>query len=345
MAIIQVLSSICGWVHTLAIFAYLPELTNDPTLLVKWTANFHLLQYVAMVLFIPMVVGAIQMLMIDGDEIMSAKLAIGAAFVISAILFGWTWTSLIQPRSALQTLPEGSSLLTIGFLKIWRTGKELFHRHRALMWFFINVSLVEAGQSSLSVISLTYMTDKLQLNGAQNGTAIFILFIFASFGTGIGQVSIKCMDPIRSNQLCQLFTAGATTTALFILTGPGQQFQTFLIASLWGIGAGWKTTVERFAITQLIPKGQDAEMMGFYLFASQVLVWCPTLIFTTLNEAGYDQRIGLGMLNVFFLGGFICLSLMGSYDKARQVAMSNQNPSIVIEHAIVLEEEVPDKKD
>ena len=343
MAVLQVFSAIIGWIHTLTIFAYLPELTSDPILLVKWTANFHLLQYISMILFLPTMVFVIRILKIDDNDIISARVALGTAFVISATLFGWSWTSLIQPRCELQSLPEGSSLWSIGFLKVWRTGKELFHRYRALMWFFINVSLVEAAQASLAAISLTYMTDKLQLTVTENGTAIFLLFIFAAFGTGIGQVSVKFMNPIRSNQLCQLFALSATTIALFILTGPGQQFQTYIVASLWGITAGWKNTVERFTITQLIPKDQDAEMMGFYLFASQVLIWCPTLIFTTLNEAGYDQRIGLGMLNVFFLGGVICLGLMGSYDKAKQAAMPNRNVVNVIEHSIALEQEVPGK--
>jgi len=338
MAIVQVFSAVTGWVHTLAIFAYLPELTTEATLLVKWTANFHLLQYITLILFLPLIIGILTLLGVDDNDIISARIALGVAFVLSLLLYTWVWTRLIQPRGALQTLPEGSSLWTIGFSKVWRTGNELFHRYRALMWFFMNVSLVEAAQTSLSVISLTYMTDQLQLSVTENAIAIFILFLFAALGTGIGQVSVRFMNPIRSNQLCQIFSLLVTTIAVLKLTGPGQKLLTYIVAALWGISAGWKNTVERFAITQIIPKDQDAEMMGFYLFASQVLIWCPTLIFTSLNEAGYDQRIGLGMLNVFFLGGIVCLFLMGSYDQAKDTALSNQNVNVGTEQDTTLQQ-------
>jgi MFS-type transporter involved in bile tolerance (Atg22 family) len=321
MVVVQVFSTLVGWVHTLVIFAYLPELTSDPKILIKWTANFHLLQYVFVMVFLPSMVAVLYFLGYTNNEIMSARIATGTSLAISTILFGWTWTRLMEPRGTLQTLPEGASLRTIGFIRVWTTAKEICQNYRQLMWFFMSVCLVEAAQSSLAVISLTYMTDKLQMTVTENGIGIFILFAFSAVGTLIGAASIKVMNPIRSNQLCQLFTVGATTTAVFLLTGPGQQNRAYVIAALWGIGAGWKITVERFAVTQIIPKSQDAEMMGFYLFASQVLIWCPTLIYTTLNEAGYDARIGVALLNVFFLGGFVCLSLMGSYDDAKLVGM------------------------
>ncbi len=316
--IAQVVSAVFGWIHTLVIFAYLPGLTSDSDLLVKWTANFHLLQYVTLVLYLPVMVGVLNLLGYGDNDVVSARIANGSAFGISAILLSITWTKLMKPREALQTLPPGVSIWTIGFKKVGYTGKALFNKYRSLMWFFINVSLVEAAQSSLSVISLTYMTDVLQLTVTQNSIAIFTLFVFASIGTFIGQMSIKKINPIRSNQICQIFTILTTAGAAWVLRMPGQQWEAYSFAGLWGVGAGWKTVVERFAVTQMIPKEQDAEMMGFYLFASQVLIWCPTLIFTSLNEAGFDPRIGIAMLNVFFLGGLLCLSMMENYDKIRE---------------------------
>ena len=119
--------------------------------------------------------------------------------------------------------------------------------------------------------------------------------------------------------------------AALILTGPGQQMRTYIVASIWGLGAGWKTMVERFTITQVIPKGQGAELMGFYLFSSQVLGWLPSLMFTAMNEAGVSQRVGLSMLIAFFLGGIVALWMMGPYDDAVRLAREEEGDTGVEE--------------
>jgi len=322
MAVVQVFSAVAGWVHTLAVFAYLPELTNDANLLVKWTANFHFLQYVTLIIFLAAMVAFLYITNYSENDLLSSRIANASSLVLSAPLYAITWTRLMKPRNATSQLQADWNIFTVGFIKVWSTAKFLFRTYRPLMWFFINVSLVEAAQASLAVISLTYMTDTLQMTVIENGISIFVLFIFAAIGTIIGQASIKVMNPIRSNQLCQLMSALATAAAAIILTGPNQQILTYIIAAFWGIGAGWKNTVERFAVTQLIPKNQDsdAEMMGFYLFSSQIFIWCPTLIFTSMNEANVDQRIGVAMLNVFFIGGIFCLCMVGPYEEALIIA-------------------------
>ncbi len=319
MAIVQVFSAVVGWLHALVVFAYLPELTNNAPLLVKWTANFHMLQFIALMLYLALMAGLLIVLGYTDNDVLSARIACGVALIIAVPLFTWSWTTLMQKRGSLSKLPEGSSLGTIGFVKVWKTAKQLFHEYRALMWFFVTVALTEAAQASLIAISLTFMTDTLQMTVTENSIAIFVLLLFGALGTVIGQVSVKYINPIRSYQLCLLIAAATTTVGALILNGPGQQIRVYSIGSFWGIGTGWKVTVERFTVTQLIPKDQDAEMMGFYMFSSQIMIWSPNLIFTSMNEAGIDQRIGVAMLNIFFLGGIVTLCFMGPYCKAREL--------------------------
>jgi hypothetical protein len=169
------------------------------------------------------------------------------------------------------------------------------------------------------------MTDTLQMTATENGIAILMLFIFGIVGAAIGKISVKFVNPIASNQICQILTGLNTGMAALILYGPGQQIRAYIVASIWGLGAGWKNTIERFTITQIIPKGQDAELMGFYLFASQILVWCPTLLFTILNEVGVNPRLSLLVLIVFFAGGFVSLWMVGPYEEAVRVAREHNN--------------------
>lgn len=326
MTILQVFSAFTGWIHTLVVFAYLPELTEDETLLVGWTANFHMLQYVSLVLFLLYMLAVLYITGYNGNDILSTRVASISSFVIVSPCYLLTWTMLMKRRDAFHELPEnGPSLWTIGFVKVYRTSRLLGTRFRALLWFFINVALVEAAQQSIATISLTYMTDTLQMTSSENGIAILLLFLFGILGTFIGKMSVKCMNPIHSNQICQVMTGLNTGMAALILWGPGQQIRAYIVASIWGIGAGWKNTVERYTVTQIIPKGQDTELMGFYLFSSQVLVWMPTLLFTIMNEHGVNQRVSLLVLIAFFLGGLTSLWMMGSYDEAVELAILEES--------------------
>lgn len=313
--VLSVFSAFIGWIHTLSIFAYLPELTDDPKRLASWTANFHFIQYISLIIFLGYMIGVLYATGFNGDDILSARVAMISSFVIVTPLYIWTWLGLMKPRSALQEIPNDSSLWFIGFQKVYKTGKKLFHEHKSIMLFLLNVALVESAQQSIATVSLTYMTDTLLMTSTENGIAILVLFIFSAIGALLGKLSLRWLNPINSNKLCQLVTALNTGLAALILTGPNQNWRAYLIAGGWGLGAGWKNTVERFAVTQIIPVGQDAELMGFYLFSSQVIVWLPTLIFTSMNEAGVSQRVSITILIGFFMGGIGCLSLMEEYDE------------------------------
>ena len=312
--VLSVFSAFIGWIHTLSIFAYLPELTDNPKYLASWTANFHFIQYISLIIFLAYMIGILYATGYNGDDILSARVAMISSFVIVSPLYLWTWLGLMKQRPALQVIPNNSSLWTIGFQKVYATGKKLFHEHKSIMLFLINVALVESAQQSIATVSLTYMTDTLLMTSTENGIAILVLFVFSAVGALIGKLSLRWLNPINSNKLCQAITAANTGLAALILTGPNQNWRAYLIAGGWGLGAGWKNTVERFAVTQIIPVGQDAELMGFYLFSSQVIVWLPTLIFTSMNDAGVSQRVSITILIAFFMSGIGCLSLMDKYD-------------------------------
>ena len=70
----------------------------------------------------------------------------------------------------------------------------------------------------------------------------------------------------------------------------------------------------------IIPPGQSSEYMGIYLFFGAILTWLPPLIYTSLNEAGVSQRIGVASLNIFFLIGLFSYIMMGNYRAAVEAA-------------------------
>jgi MFS-type transporter involved in bile tolerance (Atg22 family) len=66
----------------------------------------------------------------------------------------------------------------------------------------------------------------------------------------------------------------------------------------------------------ITPKGQEAEMMGVYIFCTHILTFLPPLFFTLLNEAGLSMRWGMVSINVFFVFGFLFLNQIDDYQEA-----------------------------
>jgi MFS-type transporter involved in bile tolerance (Atg22 family) len=108
-----------------------------------------------------------------------------------------------------------------------------------------------------------------------------------------------------------------TTIYAILLVGPNQQLETYILSLFFGIGGGWKWTVDRLLVSLIIPRGQDAELMGFFLFSGQILSWIPPLVYTAINEAGISQRIGVASLDIYFLLSMFSYFLMRGYQQAR----------------------------
>ena len=58
-----------------------------------------------------------------------------------------------------------------------------------------------------------------------------------------------------------------------------------------------------------LPKGQEAELSGFFVYCSNIINWLPPLIFTLLNELGIHMKYGLISITAFFLAAIILLSM------------------------------------
>jgi MFS family permease len=197
----------------------------------------------------------------------------------------------------------------------------MLHRsYRALLWFLVSVALVDAAVQSLITIAITYLTDTLEFDSTENGIAVLAMLLGSVPGGFVGGRTIRWINPIRSGILATLVLAINTIVAAVVLTGPGQQAVTYGLALVWGLGTGWKWTADKSLVSSTVPDGQDAELMGLYLFSGQVLTWVPPLVYTALNEAGVSPRVGIGTLSVYFAAGILALVSRGSYRDAVELA-------------------------
>jgi UMF1 family MFS transporter len=317
ITVLLIVISLVGWVQTLVTHSYLPELTKDKALLNKYTSNFTMIRYGSMVCFLLIVKGLAAAFDITEDYVATTRMAQGINFGVSSTCLFLAYAFLFKPRPEARKLPEGQSIWTAGFSQILRTTKKIYRRYHALKWFYIAVVFGEAAVQSLVVIVITYLTNKLKFNTAENGWAVLAWLVGAvPGGFAAGRVTALLKNPIRCMLVAMIIFILVTFAASLILKGPDQKIQAYVITGCWGVAAGWKWTTDRLLSSTLIPKGQHAELMGYFLFAGECLTWLPPLIYTWLNEAGVPQRYGLMSLNFFFFVAGVAYLMIGSYEDA-----------------------------
>jgi MFS-type transporter involved in bile tolerance (Atg22 family) len=83
-------------------------------------------------------------------------------------------------------------------------------------------------------------------------------------------------------------------------------------------------------LSMICPVGQEAELSGFFVFSSNILVWLPPLIFTAMNESGISMQWGLMSLVIFFAFGIGLLSFMDKWENIRS-ERNNGKDSVDVE--------------
>ena len=316
-AILQILISFMGWAQTAITYAYLPELTADESKMNDYTKSYTMFFFSAMVIYLAVVIGGINLIGKSGDDIATARFGISLALLVNIVCLPIAWGPLFKDRPAMHELPPGQSIFTAGFVQLYRTSVKIRRNYRALMWFFIAIAFSDAGLQGTGTISITFWTDQLQFTAQESGIGVLLLLFGSVPGAVVANRVTRRYDPCTSSRAALIVLTITTIVYSIVIKDPSQKLLSYLITMGWGFGVGWKWTSDRVVTSFIIPEGQDAELMGVFLFAGQVLTWIPSFIYIVLNEAGVSPRYGVASLVFWFLLSYISYVLMGSYDNAR----------------------------
>lgn len=314
-AILQVFIAFFYTVHLCAVYAYLPELTTNNETMIHYTAQFSAAQYSGSVTFLLLMVIILSTIN-RHDDFIAATLSQTVVFLVCCLFFGYAWTKLFYPRPARHKVPAGRTLLSAGFWKIYKTGRTIIEQHSAIKWLLVSVAFTEGATTTFSTVAITYMTHYLGFTPRQNGIAILLLLLFGVPGTRLAAWLSRRFNPIRSLQACLVLWVVNTTAAAIFLKEPNQEGLAYFFAMIWGLGIGWIYPSEKTLYVTIIPRGQEAELMGVYICACQVLSWLPPMVFSIMNEMGVSMRMSLFSLTVYFIISFGVLFLVGDYNDA-----------------------------
>lgn len=307
-------------VHTTAVFAYLPDLSSHENDYVTYTTGFNVRQYGMQVIHSGLIVligflrpasnpteGAIQ----------TARVSSGMAFVISLFLMGYAWAFLFRKRPALSEVPQGESLLTVGFNRLKQTTNTIWRDYHALRWFMVALLFSpEAGGGVILSIATTFLVSFLRMTSQQVAIVSLIMLAFNVPGSIVSRHLCRRINPLNTYRVSLLAFVSITALTAAVLTGPHRVKLAYGFAAGWGLSLGAMYPTQRVLFCTLIPKNQEMEFMGLFTFFGSILSWLPPLLFTTLNERGIGMQWGLAILPFFSAVSLFWTILMGGYDDA-----------------------------
>lgn len=324
MAILQAIAGFVYQVQVLTTYAYLPDISRivGESHMTNFTSIWHIVQFAASLLFL--IVVSFVALFAGLDDVATGQMSQGLNVLCSglALFFGW---KVLPNVPTLQAKPEGQSYFVAGFSKLWNTAKGINSNYGgSVRWYFVAVAFGEAGLNAFSTLSITYLNEVLEMSGAELGIVYAIAYIASFPGSRLGYYVSMKTNPIFSWKACFVFFSVSIISAGFVLTGPKYKNISYFWFFLFGISLGWAYPVENLIFSMCIPKGQEAELSGFFVYCTQVIVWIPPLIFTAINESGVSMQYALMSLCIFFFIALVSLTLMDPWDSVLESAKTNK---------------------
>jgi MFS transporter, UMF1 family len=312
-------------VHATASLAYLPDLTINEQVLTHYTSQFSYRQFGNNIIYICLILVANYIYGTEGrtpidTSVFTARVAAGMAFGYGILLYSYSWIFLFRNRPALSKVPDGTTLMSAGFIQVARTARKIWSNYSALKWFLISLLWTpEIGSGILLSIAVSFFTIQLDYRAKDLAIATISFMIGTLIGVFIFKCCSRTINPLNNYRIGLLVLAISVALSVAVLDDPSKILVSYFFTMAWGIGTGWFVPGQRVLFCTLIPKGQETEMMGIIAFVSQIIQWLPPFIVTIMNENSIELRYGLLPVSGFILLAILCTLPMGSYSVASEL--------------------------
>lgn len=316
ISLLQFFIDFISAVNRLMYYAYISELTKDSFLLAKYNASISICFNLSVLLFLVVMTGAARVLGISDDSVKTAQVAMILVFVLYTIFNGYSWAHLFGPRQKKIYEANLKSSLSKSTHRLLNTVKVVLRGRSDLKWILLSRSFANAAALATLAATLTYTKNDLGFSSSEIGIALLFTLAFAIPGNKLSVTISKRFNPLNSLRLCYLLcTVLSLLFPLIVISGEHKN-RIYMMMMLWGVVIGWKEPTDKTLFSELITKSHEAEMMGLYIFASQILIWLPPSTFTVMNEAGIDIRISIACIAGYFSLALMFLICVGDFESA-----------------------------
>jgi len=277
----------------------------------------------ALVVILPLI------MLIKGTFMVRLSLVITAIFFL---VFSLPLFLTLRERAQPQKLPEGQSILTMGFKRLWQTFKAA-RRFKEFIKFFFAYLVYNDG--IIMMLDFAAIIGAV-LFGMQQQTLI-IFFIVVQATNVLGSYVFGRLADRSSSKSALLISLGVLIAAVIWLRFCTSLPMYFVIGALAGIGMAGAQAVSRSIVGAFSPGGQSAEFYGFFALAGRTSSFIGPTVFGAVAAVAakwYEnqgqavhaaeqsgQRMAILAIGAFLLVGGLLLLLVNE-KKAREAAHS-----------------------
>lgn len=316
MNILQIFAIISYQVQNMVGYAYEPEIAREVGEhdMGRYTAHFTSNQFGAQCVFL-LVIAAIQAVA-KPSPVQTGQISQALNTLTCIVFFGICWFKYMSPRQALRKLPpDTTNIVVAGLRQNWETVLNMQrYFKKGLRWFFLAVIFSRACGSAITTLSVIYLQDTLKLGQIQ-----IVIFFLATMvgclpGPHLGLLVTRRWDPSFSYLCSNINLFVVLITGVFVLEFIPQECA-YLWGFLIGMSLGWFYSTENLFFSMVLPKGQAAELSGFFVCCTQILVWLPPVFFIVIIENDIAQKYGWLPVGAFLLIGVGFLMMTGSWEE------------------------------
>jgi len=216
--------------------------------------------------------------------------------------------TLIRTRQPLRSA-AGKNLVTVGFVEVFRTLRELFGYKHTLM-FLAAYLLYNDGIQTVILNASIFLSQELFISRGLESDPSFLLGIFvvaqlfALIGALVFERIARVIGAKRTIIVCLTIWSGIVIFAYGFL----QSFlQAWIMASFIGLVLGSTQALSRSLFSQMIPKSRESAFFGLYEISEKGTSWLGNLVFAVVVGTTGSYRQAILALILFFVGGMLIL--------------------------------------
>ena len=215
---------------------------------------------------------------------------------------------LVRSRTP-ERIETGKRLISVGFIEIWRTMKELAGLKYTLL-FLIGYLLYNDGIQTVILNSSIFLSQELFVSKGIESNPTFLLGIFfvaqvfALIGALVFERVARVIGAKRTIITCLTIWSAIVVYAYgFLQTA----MHAWIMAVFIGLVLGSTQALSRSLFSQMIPKSRESSFFGLYEISEKGTSWVGNAVFAIVVGTTGSYRQAILALIVFFVAGSLIL--------------------------------------
>ncbi len=232
--------------------------------------------------------------------------------------------SRLRRHQAPQGTERGAAALIGGFRQLRGTVREA-SAYALTLWFLAAYLIYTDGITTVANVAGLYGERELGLERSTLISTILMVQFVAFFGALLHGWVARRVGAKRTIMGSLVVWVAVIAAAYFIQAGDKYQF--YAVAAGIGLVLGGTNALSRSLFSQLVPPGKEAEYFSVYEVGEKATSTLGPLLFAAVGTATGSFRPAIVSLVVFFLVGFVLVSLVPVRRAIR--AVGNSEPSVM----------------